>query len=439
MDPSFPDDRIRYMFEDSGARVLISQSSLKDKFQSFGKISIVLTDYDREKIGKKSTHKPSLTITPHSLAYIIYTSGSTGKPKGVKVHHQSVVNLIESMSNVPGVKADDKLLAVVTLSFDMSVYELYVPLSKGATIVIASSQETKDGQALMDLIEKHDISMLQATPSLWNILLNSGWKGKKDLRAFCGGEALTKNMVRQILPKVSEFWNCYGPTETTVYSTCIRVTDPEAPIVIGKPINNTKIYILDKSNNQLPVGLTGEVCIGGLGVTKGYNNQPELTAEKFFTYKNGEVIYKTGDLGRFLEDGNVELFGRMDNQIKLRGFRIEPGEVESLLSHMTGVREAVVKLHKFEEGDERIVAFLNADLSFDMTSSDISNSLSQHLPAYMIPSFYQISDGFPRLPNGKINKKALVFESDEYEADQAIDLESLSSTQKKLVIIWEEY
>ena len=245
-------------------------------------------------------------------------------------------------------------------------------------------------------------------------------------------------MVRQILPLVSEFWNCYGPTETTVYSTCIRVTDPETPIVIGKPINNTRIYILDKSNNQLPVGLTGEVCIGGLGVTKGYNNQPELTAEKFITYKNGEVIYKTGDLGRFLEDGNVELFGRMDNQIKLRGFRIEPGEVESLLSHLPGVREAVVKLHKFEEGDERIVAFLNADSLFDMAGSDISNSLAQHLPAYMIPSFYQISDGFPRLPNGKINKKDLIFESDEYEADQAIDLDSLSSTQKKLVRIWED-
>ena len=323
MDPSFPDDRIRYMYEDSGAKVLITQSSLKDKFRKFSRTSVILTDTDKEKISKSSTERPALKTDQQSLAYIIYTSGSTGVPKGVKVPHRGVVNLIESMSKDPGIKEDDNLLAVVTLSFDMSVYELFVTLSKGATLVVATSEDTTDGQALTELIEKHNITMLQATPSLWNILLSGGWKGKKDLRGFCGGEALTKNLVRHVLPLVKEFWNCYGPTETTVYSTYVRVTDPEAPIIIGKPLKNTRIYILDRNNNQLPVGVTGEVCIGGLGVTQGYNNKPELTAEKFISFGNGEIIYKTGDLAS-ITDGNIELFGRIDNQIKLRGFRIEP-------------------------------------------------------------------------------------------------------------------
>jgi amino acid adenylation domain-containing protein len=438
MDPSFPEDRIMYMYEDSGAKVLISQSSLLDKFPHFSNTPIVLTDTDKEKINKCNTDKPDITISTQSFAYIIYTSGSTGKPKGVKVHHEAVVNLIESMSKVPGIKENDILLAVVTLSFDMSVYELFVPLSKGATVVVATSQDTTDGQALIDLLDKNNITMLQATPSLFNILLGSGWKGKNDLRAFCGGEALTRNLVRQILPRVKEFWNCYGPTETTVYSTFIRVTDPDTPILIGKPINNTRIHILDKNNNKLPVGVIGEVCIGGLGVTKGYHNLPELTAEKFIPFENGEIIYKTGDLGRFLTDGNIELFGRIDNQIKLRGFRIEPGEIENLLSRLPGVKEAVVKVHRFEDNDDRLVAFLNTDTEFSLTNEEITGSLSQYLPSYMVPSFFQRYDGFPRLPNGKINKKALIFEIDESEREQEIDFDRLTGTQKKLFNIWSD-
>jgi amino acid adenylation domain-containing protein len=438
LDPSFPDDRIKYMYEDSGAKVLISQSSLKEKFNQFTNTSIVLIDACKRKINKCSTHKPNLNINSQSFAYIIYTSGSTGKPKGVKVHHKSVVNLIESMSKEPGIKKSDILLAVVTLSFDMSVFELFLPLSKGATVVVANSNDTTNGKALINLIDTHTVTMLQATPSFWNILLASGWKGKKDLRAFCGGEALTKNMIRQILPKVAEFWNCYGPTETTVYSTFIKVTDPDAPILIGKPLSNTRIYILDENSTQLPIGVIGQVCIGGLGVTKGYNNLPELTAEKFIPFENEQIIYKTGDLGRFLKDGNIELFGRIDNQIKLRGFRIEPGEIESLLLRLSGVKEAVVKLHKFDENDERLVAFLNVGLEFNLPKEEIVRYLVQHLPAYMIPSFFQRSDGFPRLPNGKINKKALNLEIDETVRNIEIDpdLNTFNQSELKIYDIW---
>ena len=438
MDPSFPDDRIKYMYEDSGAKVLISQSSLKEKFGHFPNTKIVLTDKDKEKISKSGSKKPAIKISTQSLAYMIYTSGSTGKPKGVKVHHQAVVNFLNSMSKKPGFSKKERLLAVTTLSFDISVLEIFMPLSFGGELIIAKADDISDGQKLSGLLDQHDITMMQATPATWNILLGSGWDGKKNLKALCGGEAILPGLVKELLPRVESLWNMYGPTETTVWSTCNQLTGYTPPILVGTPIDNTTIYILDKYNNQLPVGVIGEVCIGGLGVTKGYNNRPELTAEKFIQYENGQIIYKTGDFGRFLTDGNIELFGRMDNQIKLRGFRIEPGEIESLLSRLEGVREAVVKVHKFDDGDDRLVAFLNAEGGFSMTNEDITGSLSKHLPAYMIPSFFQISDGFPRLPNGKINKKALVLEIDESAKTDETDFDSLTDTQKKLFNIWSD-
>ena len=438
MDPMFPDDRIAYMFEDSGAKVLISQSSLRDKFLHFPETKIILTDFDNDKISGFSPSKPVINIDNQSLSYMIYTSGSTGKPKGVRVHHDGVVNFILSMLEKPGINENDILLAVVTLSFDMSVYELFVPLSAGATVVVASSAETTDGPALINLIEKHQISLISATPSFWSIVLAAGWEGSKRIKGLCGGEALTPGFVNQILPKVSEFWNCYGPTETVVYSTCIRITSSDLPILIGKPINNTFIHILDRNMRELPAGVTGEVCIGGRGVTKGYNNLPALTAEKFIDLDTGIRVYRTGDLGRFLSDGNIELFGRSDNQIKLRGFRIEPGEIESLLTRMPSVQEAVVTIHKFDEHDQRLVAYLNVDESFNLTREEMITALSENLPAYMIPSFFQPSLGFPRLPNGKINKKALALEIEEIEKEESADFESLTLTQRKLVSIWGE-
>jgi amino acid adenylation domain-containing protein/FkbH-like protein len=437
MDPSFPDDRITFMFEDSGARALITQSSLMEKTRMF-KTPIVFIDTDRGKIRKYSTVKPELILSPKSNAYTIYTSGSTGKPKGVKVHHAAVVNLIESMLKEPGIKENDILLAVVTLSFDMSVFELFVPLSAGATIVIAKSGETTDGPALTDLIKKHNITVIQATPSFWNILLSGGWQGKDDLKALCGGEALTSVLVRQILPKVNEFWNCYGPTETTVYSVYTKVIDPDAPILIGRPVNNTSIYILDKNNNQLPVGVIGEVCIGGLGVTKGYINRPDLTAEKFITLENKQIIYKTGDLGRFLIDGNVELFGRSDNQIKLRGFRIEPGEIESLLTQVQDVKEAVVIVHKFDENDHRLVAFLNVSDDFNIDTKELNRRLKEKLPSYMIPTFYNIMKEFPKTSNGKIDRKSLIFQINELGKTGSDEIEALTPTEKVIFKIWSE-
>lgn len=437
IDPSFPEERISFMLENSQSGLLISEKNIVERFTKLPDIQTLLLDNDREKILGSPSTKPPVSTESNSTAYIIYTSGSTGRPKGVRVLHRSVVNLIKSMSVRPGMSVNDILLAVVTLSFDMSVFELFVPLANGATIVIADSDDLTDSMALTRLIEENNISIIQGTPSFWSILLSGGWNGKKDLKALCGGEALTHSMVREMLPRVGEFWNCYGPTETTVYSTCTRIYDENALIHIGKPIHNTSIHIIDKENNPLPPGVTGEVAVGGKGLTEGYHNNPDLTKEKFLMLPDGTRVYKTGDLGRFLSDGNVELFGRADNQIKIRGFRIEPGEIETQASKLDGVKECVVRIHKFDEYDERLVAFLNTGNEFRMKEEEVISSLSQNLPAYMVPSYVRILKGFPRLPNGKIDKKSLIFNVTDVDTLQKINPELLNSTQKTLLTIWE--
>lgn len=438
IDPSLPNDRINYMIEDSRAKYLISQNSLMNKFQQFNHKSIVLIDDERFYISSQSTLKPSLKIDNQSLAYIIYTSGSTGRPKGVKVHHQAVVNFILSMSKKPGFLNTDRLLAVTTLSFDISVLELFLPISVGAELVIAKNDELSDGQKLSKLLELHNITVMQATPVTWTLLLSSGWEGKKNLKALCGGEPITPGLITELFPKVESLWNMYGPTETTVWSTCFRINDTFSPILVGMPIDNTRIYIVDKHNKSIPVGSIGEVCIGGLGVTKGYNNQIDLTKEKFIHFENDQIVYKTGDLGRFLKDGNLELFGRIDNQIKLRGFRIEPGEIESLLLRIKGIKETIVKVHEFDKNDHRLVAYINVDSDFIMTKEEIIDLLGQNLPSYMIPSFFQKYDGFPRMPNGKINRKGLILDVERQNQKKEEKQKKISMTQKKILNIFED-
>ncbi len=438
LDPSLPVDRINYMVEDSGTTFLITENSLSDRFQQLSSNSIISIDKDRSAIDGFGKMKPSVKTDNQSLAYVIYTSGSTGRPKGVKVHHQAVVNFILSMLKKPGFKGDDLLLAVTTLSFDISVLELFLPLSSGAGLVIAKNDEIFNGQKLASLLELNNITVLQATPVTWTLLLESGWKGKKNLRALCGGEAISPGLVKELLPAVQSLWNMYGPTETTVWSSCFRITDPDAQILVGKPVDNTRIYILDRNNKSLPVGSIGEVCIGGHGVTKGYNKRDELTKEKFIPFENNQVVYKTGDLGRFLKDGNLELFGRIDNQIKLRGFRIETGEIESLLMNIKGIKEAIVKVQEFGQNDQRMIAFINTDHDFKMADDEIRESLGHYLPSYMIPSFFVKSDGFPRMPNGKINRKALILNPEVQKQKKEVIHKELSVTQKKILIIFQD-
>jgi len=436
LDPSFPIERLSYMFEDSGAKVLVTQRSLKVNVRYFRNASFVIIE---DKISFKNTYpagKPEIKFNPEALAYIIYTSGTTGKPKGVKIHHRAVVNFINSMSKIPGMTDKDTLLAVVSLSFDISGFELFVSLSNGATIVMAENQDIINGEALISMIDQHDVTIIQATPTFWSLLLSSGWSGKRNLRALCGGEKLTSNLVHQLFPKVKELWNMYGPTETTIWSTCSQITDQNAPIYIGTPIDNTGIYILDKNNKYLPTGVIGEVAISGPGVSKGYNNKPDLTAEKFILSDDGHVIYKTGDQGRHLKDGNIELFGRNDNQVKIRGFRIELGEIEFLLSQFRGIKEVVVKVHEFNKNDDRLVAYLNVSEGFNINTKELNRLVNEKLPSYMIPSAYRVMTEFPRTNNGKTDRKALLFDLTDTGKKDNVEPLTMTPSEKIIYEIW---
>ena len=433
LDPSFPDERLFYMLEDSGAKLLISESHYLERFENIN-IPKLIYHRDWNKIAKQSTIKPSFITDLNSFAYIIYTSGSTGKPKGVKVHHLAVTNFINSMSKTPGLTSDDKLLAVTTLSFDIAVLEIFLPLAQGATVFIAEGNDVSDGESLARIISDHNITTLQATPATWALLIASGWKGDRTLKGLCGGEALLPGLAKELLSNVGVLWNMYGPTETTVWSTCHKITDYKK-ILVGKPIDNTQVYILRDCKEQ-PIGVIGEVCIGGLGVTKGYHNREELSKQKFITW-NGNVIYRTGDNGRFLDDGNIELLGRNDNQIKLHGYRIEPGEIEFNLCQVDGVKEAVVKLQKINEMDDRLIGFLHIDESFHLDRDQIIKHIGNKIPGYMIPSILIQMKEFPRTLNGKIDKKALLYEGSNLieEVDNDNDF---SEVEHSLIEIWRD-
>ena len=256
-------------------------------------------------------------------AYVIYTSGSTGKPKGVVVPHRAVVNFLTSMAREPGLTESDVLVAVTTLSFDIAVLELYLPLTIGAMVVIADRDQAVDGHALKGLLEEYDANVMQATPVTWRLLLEAGWTGGATFKALVGGEALPRDLAEQLISNDVELWNMYGPTETTVWSTCSHITDTSDGITIGTPIDNTTIYILDEHKHLCPIGVPGELYIGGDGVALGYWKRPELTADRFiedpFGDATGGQIYGTGDKARWLSNGTLEHLGRLDDQVKVRG------------------------------------------------------------------------------------------------------------------------
>jgi amino acid adenylation domain-containing protein len=434
IDPDFPYERIEYMLLNTNARELITENSIGPKFEKI-EVSKTYIDSGSYNISGFPSTRTKTCSDNKTLAYIIYTSGSTGNPKGVKIHHEAVVNFIKSMAKKPGLTSNDKLLAVTTFSFDISVLELFLPLSVGATVVMASSKEQSSGNALANLIRKEVITIFQATPATWNVLLKSEWKGNRKLKALCGGEALSNKLVKELLPLVNSLWNMYGPTETTVWSTCYQIVDPDSKILVGKPIDNTQIYIIDKQNNEKPVGSIGEVGIGGKGVAKGYHLLENLTNEKFINHNGKGIIYKTGDLGRILSDGNVELFGRIDDQIKMRGYRIEPGEIENSLCQISGIKEAVVKVIRYHESDERLVAFINIIEDFQLTNDEILVLLRAKLPAFMMPTTLKRIKQFPRTPNGKIDKKALLIDRTEFTSGKS-SIKPESDIEKLIYKIW---
>ncbi len=410
LDPNYPADRLSYMASDAALAVLITDSRIASEV-SLPATATVLVDTDAAAIAAcpdADTVDSASSAQPEDTAYVIYTSGSTGKPKGVLVPHRSVVNLLASVQREPGLRSVDTVLAITTLSFDIAVSEVILPLTVGARIVLASREVASDGAMLMQLVESTGVTFIDATPATYRLLLASGWKGDAKLRVICTGEAMPKDLAETLTSCAAEVWNGYGPTETTVWSTFARVTSPVKKVLIGRPVANTVVQILDGQGQQTPIGVPGEMFIAGRGVTKGYLNRPDLTAERFIADPTtpGALIYRTGDLVRLLPTGELECLGRNDNQVKVRGFRIEPGEIEAVLMKWDGVREAAVIAREDRVNDVRLVAYLVTD-SDDVISDKLRAFAKASLPDYMVPYTFVRMDAMPLTPSGKVDRKAL--------------------------------
>jgi len=439
LDPSFPQDRLRYMVENSGMRVLITQSALDGRLPTRPG-SVVRMDADCKEIAKHSRERlTDFSADPHNLAYVLYTSGSTGKPKGVAIEHVALVNFLRSMQREPGFDANDTLLAVTTLSFDIAGLELYLPLISGGKVVIASREDTHDPAQLMERIEESKCTVMQATPATWRGLIEAGWGGSPKLKILCGGESFPPDLGEKLLTRCRELWNMYGPTETTVWSTVSRVTSVKGTIPIGKPIANTDVYVLDANRNLAPVGVVGELYIGGVGVARGYWHRPELTEERFVAnpYKANSRMYRTGDLARWLADGTVECLGRVDNQVKIRGFRIELGEIEAVLSRHESVRQCVVVAREDTPGDKKLVAYYAvAERQTEPAASDLRSHLKNDVPDYMVPSAFVVMEKLPLTPNGKIDRKALPSPKAESAVDTTEFFGPRDPLEQALANIW---
>ncbi len=465
LDPDYPHDRLSFMVTDSAAKLVIMSAAYQ------GRLSSLTTELTSEAtfraITNYPTEAPKLPFSANDLAYVLYTSGSTGKPKGVLIEHRNLINLLWSMAQAPGISAKDTLLAVTTISFDIAGLELFLPLLVGATIQLTDAATAKDGRALLDIVRSARISIMQATPSTWRMLLDSGWSTRLPLKALCGGEVLSKELATRLLNLCDDVWNVYGPTETTIWSTVKRIVSAD-DITIGRPINNTQIYVLDAFLQPVADGVTGELYIAGDGVARGYLNRQALTDERFvpnpFDNVSSGTMYRTGDLGRFRADGELQCLGRVDHQVKIRGHRIELLEVERVLTALTGIKEAIVTAHEDHTGHSQLVAYVVplqldfadftpytsatgttpfADLvpepsvshvadqplfpvsqrswapgfseepaSTDRRASqgqlqDWKRQMQQQLPAYMIPTQFVMLDRLPLTPNGKIDRNSL--------------------------------
>ncbi|MFZ2651070.1 MAG: amino acid adenylation domain-containing protein [Burkholderiaceae bacterium] len=413
LDPSYPGERLAYMAQDAALALLVTESSLAGALD-WPRAKSVWLDLDAQAIAAQPAGdlEPSLTLDarPEDPAYVIYTSGSTGKPKGVVVPHRAVVNFLTSMAREPGLSESDRLVAVTTLSFDIAVLELLLPLSVGAELVLAGRVDVLDGHALRSLLATSQASVMHATPSTWRMLIDAGWQGTPSFKALVGGEALPPDLAQQLLGRCAELWNMYGPTETTVWSTCWKVEQPEAGIRIGRPIANTQVHVLDERGQLCPIGVPGEICIAGAGVALGYLNRAELSAERFvadpFSAEPQARLYRSGDRGRWRHDGLLEHLGRLDFQVKVRGHRIELGEIESNLMQHPQVRRALVLVREDQPGDVRLVAYVVAKEAMPVASA-LREHLRVHLPESMLPQHFVPLEAIPLLPNGKIDRKAL--------------------------------
>ncbi|WP_428741192.1 amino acid adenylation domain-containing protein [Tenacibaculum sp.] len=432
LDPSFPKKRLQYIIDHSNLQTIISDQEKALIFDNCN--SILLESIVSEVKTEKEFVLP--TVLPNDTAYIIYTSGSTGNPKGVEIGHRSLLNFLLSIKEKPGVKQEDVLFAVTTYSFDISILEFFVPLISGASVYVASNKTLDDYSKTIETIQRVSPTIIQATPSFYQLLINGGWEGNKEVKLFCGGDLLSEDLTTRLLSNCSELWNMYGPTETTIWSSVKKITTKKEASNIGNPIANTKFYVLDDNLQFLPIGSNGVLYIGGEGLAKGYYKDANQTAEKFVKNPHGEgFIYNTNDLVKWNERGELIFLGRNDSQVKIRGYRIELGDIEDKLNQISQIQKAVVVVKKQQNQEAFLVAYIQKkDLEYNIQES--ISILEEELPEYMIPRAVFEIEEFPLTPNKKIDRKKL--------SEQIINVVSKSEEfpktelQKDLALLWKK-
>jgi amino acid adenylation domain-containing protein len=406
LDPSYPTDRLAFMIEDGNARVIVTERTFVDRIGNDGPL-VVLDGEAGEAIARCSAANPAPAAGLDDVAYIIYTSGSTGRPKGVRVQHRSLVSFLEAIQD-QWIGEDDILPQTSPLSFDMHVGDLLLPLVLGARLTPVRREIAADGARLQAVLDEIGATAFFATPATFRLLIDSGWRGRPGLRVLCGGEAMSMELARDLLARVGSLRNVYGPSETTCYVLSHPVTEADAPIPIGRPLPGVRAYVLDVHGMPLPVGMAGELVIGGPQVALDYLRRPELTAAKFlddrFSPAPDARMYRSGDLVRMRPDGVVEYLGRIDHQVKIRGYRIELGEIETALGRFEGVRESLVMAREDTPGDKRLVAYL---VSEGLDLAALKAHLRQTLPEFMVPSAYVVVAEFPITPSGKVDRQKL--------------------------------
>ena len=436
LDPGFPRDRLLYMAEDAKLRAVVTEPPF-DRLFAESQTDVVLVGASRDSDAPAAN--PSVDVSPEHLAYVLYTSGSTGHPKGVEVTRGGFLNLIGSMRDLPGMTAEDSIVALTTVSFDIAGVETLLPLALGARIILATRETALNPEALRALIERTAPTIVQATPVTFKMLFESGWRGDGKVKTICGGEPISVELGASLSAACGEAWNGYGPTETTVYSAFHHIRRGDRIIYIGRPPANTTTYILDAHQSPVPQGATGELYIGGDGVARGYRKRPELTADKFLPdpFRAGERMYRTGDLARYSRGGVIECLGRTDHQVKIRGFRIELGEIESLLKAQSGVRDAVVIAREDTPGDKRLVAYLIGDVTA-LDPSALRAALKVDLPDYMLPAAFVQLDRMPTTPSGKVDRRALPVPSGGAVSTERAILAPRTYVEEQLAEVWAE-
>lgn len=433
---SFPKERVQFILNDANVKVLVTNAD----HESSDDRNMAVVNLDEAKLTMSDCPNSNSEITPGNIAYIMYTSGSTGQPRGVKVRHSSLVNFLSSVRQRPGIKEDDILLSVTPISFDIAALELFLPLIAGATVVIASKEMLSDPIMIGHAINHYKVNMMQATPATWQLLIETGWKGEPGLKALCGGEALTRKLANQLLDRVYSLWNMYGPTETTIWSSVNQIYKDDDPITIGLPIGNTQLYILDRDLQPVPVGVIGELHIGGEGLAQGYVNFEHLTKEKFipdrFSRKPGARLYKTGDRARYLSNYSIEILGRNDDQVKINGYRIELGEIATVLQGHPSVQEAIAIILTEKNEDKRLVAYYVPKPHIFPREDELRDFIRKKLPSYMMPAVLVCIEHFPLTPNGKIDRKSLpiagaIREQKDYTAPR-------NTIEQILTTIWQD-